>query len=429
MLTLTFIAKVEKERISSSEIMKTKYPTNQNPRAGSAKIQCPPVIPIDRGELPKVMKTNSVVFKLYTDPSNNDSPQFEMTVLVFKSRTPKEWLVTREAIKKVLFGLNLTNGPNQYQQIRRILQGDALATFNKAATKQGTETQAHLLLVLDSVTKHVFPENSLQKQKCYMCRFMRKPHELSIKEYNARLEELNSYLSWFCDEVAEATPCPRDTQQLSEDELKDILYFSIPNKWTKQAIVQGFNTLEKDRDEFVAFCERLEECEVLEGDTKPQSGTRKPIAQSSRSKRKSSSGNDSFYCMLHGADKGHDTGQCKVLQAQAKRMRGTYEARSESDRAKIRRDNRYEKKNKFSNMAELHAFINENVTCALTQAQAGIGKRKRSKNKDLQMNEEADEVSEQGDLDLSEEYFDQFNFEDLKVSDSDDKSNLDDVSF
>lgn len=413
--------------------MKTNFTTNQKSRAGSAKIQCPPVISIDREELPKVTKTNSVVFKLYTNPTDNDSPQFEMTVRIFKSGTPEEWLVTREAIQKVLYGLNLTNGPGQYQQVRRILQGDALATFNKAATKQGTETQAHLVLVLDAVTKHVFPVNSLQKQKRYMRRFMRKPRDMSIKEYNARLEELNTYLSWFCDEVAEATPSPQVTQQLSEDELKDILYFSIPNKWTKQAIVQGFNTLEKDRDEFVAFCERLEECEVLEGDTKTQTGTKKPSTQSSGSKRKSSGGNDSFYCMLHGADKGHDTGQCKVLQAQAKRMRGSYEARSESDRAKIRRDSRYDKntsyKKKFSDKAELHALINEGVARALKQAQSDIGKRKRSKNKDLHISEVTSDVSEQGDAELSDEDFDQFNFEDLKVSDSDDETNLDDVSF
>ena len=92
--------------------MKTQSSTNQNSKAGSAKVQCPPVIPIERGETLKVTKTNSVVYKLYTNPSDTDSPQFEMTVPTFKTGTPEQWLEVRKNIIKVFHGLNLTSGPH-----------------------------------------------------------------------------------------------------------------------------------------------------------------------------------------------------------------------------------------------------------------------------------------------------------------------------
>lgn len=42
---------------------------------------------------------------MYTNPLDMDSPQFEMTAPVFKTRTPDK------TIKEVIQGLNLTNGP------------------------------------------------------------------------------------------------------------------------------------------------------------------------------------------------------------------------------------------------------------------------------------------------------------------------------
>ena len=252
---------------------------------------------------------------------------------------------------------------------------------------------------------------------------MRKPHDMSIKEYDARLEEL---LKWFCDDIDNANSCPRDDQKRELGELTDILYFSIPNKWTKQSIVQGFNTLDKTRDDFVAFCERMEECEQLDGDSNTKT-VKKPSAQSG--KRKSSDRNDSTYCMLHGKDKGHDSSECKVLMAQAKRMRGMYNSRSEADRAKTRKENRYDNnyKKKPNGKAELHALIAEQVQHKFKQQKAAIGKRKRGK-KDLHVAKMPSDVSEQGDDEVSVDDMDQFNFENLKVDISDDNSELDNLS-
>ena len=274
------------------------------------------------------------------------------------------------------------------------------------------------------MTKHVFPTNALQKQKRYMRRYMRKPRGIGIKEYDARLTELNEYLKWFCDDETADNICPRQDQSLDADELLDIVYFSIPNKWSKQLIVQGFNATEKSREDLVAFCERMEECEAMEKDTDTKTNRSSTKSRQSGKRKASGQGNGS-YCMLHGRDKGHDSSDCKVLQAQAKRMRGTYEARSESDRAKLRKENRYSRT--ISKKAELHAIVTASVDKALKQTLSNIGKRKRVQH-DLQVSEDLSEASFQKLDEVSEGELDGFNFEDLKVSDNKDDSDSDDVS-
>ena len=48
----------------------------------------------------------------------------------------------------------------------------------------------------------------------------------------------------------------------------DIAYHSIPHKWTKQMVLQGFNTMDKTCEDLVALCERMEECEQLKNPQK-----------------------------------------------------------------------------------------------------------------------------------------------------------------
>ena len=253
-----------------------------------------------------------------------------------------------------------------------------------------------------------------------MRRFMRKPRDLSMKQYDARLVEMNEQLKWFCDDVDNDRPCPCEKQDMDKDDMFDIAYHLIPYKWTKQLVLQGFDTMEQTRAELVAFCGRMEECEQL--DTSQSASRPKTQSAAKRGKRKSSDdNNDGHYCMLHGKDKGHSSADCKVLMAQAKRMKGAYDSRSESDRANLRKNNRHQKK--ISSTAELNAFVSASVKKALKQSLTEIGKRKRQK-ADVNVNEDTSEH----DDDISESDLDQFNFEDLKVSMSDDESELDGVS-
>jgi len=61
----------------------------------------------------------------------------------------------------------------------------------------GNENNVNLNLVLRDLTTHVFPDKALIKQKLYMNRYLRKPKEVKIRQFIARLKEINTYLEYF----------------------------------------------------------------------------------------------------------------------------------------------------------------------------------------------------------------------------------------
>jgi hypothetical protein len=88
-----------------------------------------------------------------------------------------------------------------------------------------------------------------------MRRYMRKPQTLKMKEYMARIEELNNYLKMF--------PGYHDGMELQDDELLDLYEFGVPTSWQKQFLVQNWDPIQHSKQEFRKFCERLEMSERI----------------------------------------------------------------------------------------------------------------------------------------------------------------------
>ena len=62
---------------------------------------------------------------------------------------------------------------------------------------------------------------------------MRKPHGIKLRCYVDRLIDLSEYLRSFPGSTA--------THKIGMTELNEILLNSMPNSWSKQAYVQGFD--------------------------------------------------------------------------------------------------------------------------------------------------------------------------------------------
>ena len=75
------------------------------------------------------------------------------------------------------------SGPNQYLLARRLLQGDVLTVFEKAATAQTSEMIATFKVCLEELKKHIFPQRALANQTRYMRRFLRKPRDMTVREF------------------------------------------------------------------------------------------------------------------------------------------------------------------------------------------------------------------------------------------------------
>ena len=136
-----------------------------------------PIISLDRLTCANVSKLDSLTFKLQAIPTEADSITYKLTVPYFKTGTPEELLMFIFDLRKIIAGQNVTTGPNQFALARRLLQGNALAAFNKAAEAAGTEIVPNFKASIKELVKHVFPKRALAIQKRYMCCFVRKPRD------------------------------------------------------------------------------------------------------------------------------------------------------------------------------------------------------------------------------------------------------------
>ena len=127
-------------------------------------------------------------------------------------------------------------GPLRYTSTKRLLTGDAKATFNQTALNIGILTIDKFYEVLAEMTKHAIPAYVFRKQKRYLHRHLIKPRSMKLCSCISRLQELNAYLEEFPPDTE-----GQETVPLSVDEIMDIIYNSTPTTWKNKMIEQGFN--------------------------------------------------------------------------------------------------------------------------------------------------------------------------------------------
>jgi hypothetical protein len=288
--------------------------------------------------------------KLLAVPGNHDSPTYNMSVRFFDNGTPEQWLMFQKALSKVLVGQNITTGPPTYGMARRLMEGAALSKFDESSLRHGAETLIHYDQVMKDISNYVFPTRALQVQKRYMRRHMRKAPYMKMKEYMARVEELNNYLSMY--------PGYTNGDELHEDELLDIYEYGIPKSWSRQFLLQNWDPQHHSKQEFREFCERLETAEGISTGTfkskdyglrgrldSNQSSSRYKDARATTSRSTGFNtrqfpkvtGNTAHKrkkCRLHGPNNTHDTDQCKVIGDQADKMRAQWQARPNENKFK-----------------------------------------------------------------------------------------------
>ena len=103
--------------------------------------------------------------------------------------------------------------------------GRALANFNNTASLYTTETREHYIQCIHLVTLGVFPQDALKEQKIWMQLFLKKPEDMKIKEYVARVVQINNYLPQF----PPTTPLG-NSKKIPNNKLLDLLKFGTPLK-------------------------------------------------------------------------------------------------------------------------------------------------------------------------------------------------------
>ena len=323
-----------------------------------------------------------------------------MKVLTFKSGAVEKYLLWKKDLDKVCIGQNVVDAPNKYAMTRRLLDGDALAAFNIAAQDAGNETTPHYNATMKALARHIFPKNALATQRQWFHRYMSKTPNITIHEYVARINEINSYMSEF-------PPAFNRTQAIGDDEMKDLLEFSIPWTWRVEMVRQAFRSLEHDIPDIVEFCERQEICEAFfkpsKNTSKAQSNTANMNNKNNDYKRGKKAGvpgwsnknkrkgqyvsynksNGRSGCRLHPTSVTHQTADCQVIQNQIDNMKATYAAQSRDNGYKRQKTGNFKlKSNKNPSTGDLHTLfdtvekVKSRLEKELCQRTTENGKRK-----------------------------------------------------
>ena len=196
---------------------------------------------------------------------------------------------------------------------------------------------------------------------------------MSVKEWVARVLELNEYLKEF------PTVNGAKETKLPESEVMEILEYGVPAQYRREFTVQGFDPLTQGLKKFLEFCSRLESCELTMEKPIPKKVAFQEETVTGSRKRKTlkaekGSGLRMQYCQLHGENPTHGTAECFELNRRKKRAK---------EFATVQRHEREEKTR--IPYKELNAFINAKVDQAL-QKRSKAKKAKKASNPDIAIN-------------------------------------------
>ena len=306
--------------------------------------------------------------ELKSNPSQATSQTYKKNVLIFRHGSIEEFLEWKKDLEAVFEGQAIRAAPAKFAMTKRLLEGDPLINFTNSIALHGEETNEHYDAVMRDLVLYIFPRKALRIQKRYMRRQMRKPRDMRVRDFVARVQEINNYLNQFPPFAA--------AQTLPEDEILDILESAVPNSWQKEFVRSGFDPIEHDIREFIERSERVELTESLETkklesknhiNSSNNNKKHKGNGNGTRSSHHRSEGNnkgsqwsaksseEALDCPLHGKGS-HPMGKCKVLKAQAEKMRATFMAKSHEQKSEERRNKRKFDNGKISK-DEINAMI------------------------------------------------------------------------
>ena len=119
-----------------------------------------------------------------------------------------------------------------FQYICTPVHGEALRRFDLLSDDVESRETLDVNYIIRGLAQYLSTVNYLSKQKRTMRRGMKKTRSLTVRRHAARLIDLNEYLVSF--------PGVNLTNNIDVTELNEIILNIMPNRWSKQAYVQGF---------------------------------------------------------------------------------------------------------------------------------------------------------------------------------------------
>jgi hypothetical protein len=302
-------------------------------------------------EGPSYHKSDTTIREMVmrTDPTNDTSPIIKRKFKPLDNPAKVlELLQGIRNIKEGITGNNVTTGPLQYQYWRGCLTGTALTRFNMFAVAVGNETLPNLNQVERRFVTFFAPREVLRKQTQYMRFSMRKPKDVSTRQYVGAVSTLNENLT-------KLPPGFERGQKLPDTDIMDIMASKAPKNHKELMTDHGFDPQTATVDEFVEICERAETKEAIQKrpskySSDDDSDNERPSKKAKKKPKHSQSARREYYCREHGPNSTHDSKDCKVLIA-AKKENWKKKDNSENKYADYK--SKYKKKHAELNLLQM----------------------------------------------------------------------------
>ena len=269
-------------------------------------------------ELRKPTKEDSLTIKLWSNPTDEKSGSFEVTITKLDgTETAWQLIYWQKQLEQIFEGQAITGGYDQVQMARRCIVGQPLTVFDRLIAELTTgatppieataTTPAMVATALKGLRTWLMPKYA-QRQEGYYTRHLRKPLDRTMREYDAALHNLNTLIPQL--------PPYDESKKLSDADLVDVEYWGIPNSWKREMILQDFDPFAHDNTRaLVEFCERIELTQSLDrarGHDNNTSTKRRKI--NNHQNGKVSTNGEKLHCALHGDNTTHTTAQCRTLK-------------------------------------------------------------------------------------------------------------------
>ena len=119
------------------------------------------------------------------------------------------------------------------QYLCTLVHGRALSQFDSLSADVGTTESLNVEYIIKGLELYFPPVNSFSKQKRVTRRRMKKPRSLKVRQYMARLIDLNEYLDLLPEAIF--------SDKIGVTESEKYIFNRMPDSWSKNAYVQGFD--------------------------------------------------------------------------------------------------------------------------------------------------------------------------------------------
>ena len=313
---------------------KMRFPTKSFKRHDRKLKPSPlqPVLPLIPDTLPTKDQDKSkfVTFELKVRAGQPaGSTTYKKFVRVFEEGTPQQWIDLVRDLEEI-WAQNSVNGPtDRTATIRSLLKGESLTAFDTALEDARIDqdpnvmapmalTIDHIGTAMDSVATTVFPHRSLEVQRLWMNRGMKKPVELSTRKTAAAITRINNCLPLF--------PLGTPESKFSDQELVGLLEWSLPQAWRKKFDLDGYIPTLGTKAKLILECEAIERNETIKDENRSAENNNNNKLQKNRfgksaggPPKNDQNSNGFFYCKRCGRNRTHVTSKCYFLNDKTQR--------------------------------------------------------------------------------------------------------------